>query len=202
MNKYILGLTFISSLTFAQVAIGKSEITNEFVSLEFGYDSNDVMMQKGIILPWVTSAADLTTAVPGTMIFDLVDKKIKYKKSSTTTPWGDLTYTTNGEANTAGYTNVTENPNAKVIIKTQLTFTEGTSQEEKDRLSQEDIAQQPDGILVLGDTNKAMILPQVINYKELPNPSPGTIVFDVTNQLLCTFNGKEWTFCKAEDLLP
>uniref|UniRef100_A0AAU6WPE1 Uncharacterized protein n=3 Tax=Chryseobacterium TaxID=59732 RepID=A0AAU6WPE1_9FLAO len=54
---------------FSQVAIGKTSVSNASVSLEFGSGN------RGIILPWVTSAASVTGAVDGTIIYDIADKK-------------------------------------------------------------------------------------------------------------------------------
>ena len=199
MKIYLIAFILINTILKAQVAIGKTDITSPEISLEFGYSDTDVMMKKGLMLPWVTSASDLKNVVPGTLIYDLKDYKIKFKKNSTTNPWGDLTYTTTGAADTTDYLKINENTKARVIIKSQLNFADGISEDEKKRLTEEDIQSQPEGILVLGDTDKAMLMPSVSNYKDLPNPSPGTIVFDLSNKLFCTFNGTEWTFCKAQD---
>lgn len=44
-----------------------------------------------------------------------------------------------------------------------------------------------------------MIHPQVANYANNTNPSNGMMVFDTTTQLLCFFNGTQWSFWKAEN---
>lgn len=53
-----------------------------------------------------------------------------------------------------------------------------------------------DGILVLSDTDKAMVLPLVESYASVIAPSAGMMVYDLTNQMLCVFNGTVWTFWK------
>ena len=81
-NALIIFCFVFSIFSSAQVAIGKAEITklsdnttpNPGISLEFGTGN------KGIVLPWVTSAAAVTGAVDGTVMYDLSDYKIKYKK--------------------------------------------------------------------------------------------------------------------------
>ena len=90
-SRFFTDLSLFSSSSFvfsifssAQVAIGKAEITklsdnttpNPGISLEFGTGN------KGIVLPWVTSAAAVTGAVDGTVMYDLSDYKIKYKKET------------------------------------------------------------------------------------------------------------------------
>ena len=52
------------------------------------------------------------------------------------------------------------------------------------------------GILVLEDNDKAMILPLVDKYSSVVNPSPGMMVYDLSNDMLCVFNGTVWSFWK------
>ena len=53
------------------------------------------------------------------------------------------------------------------------------------------------GILVLADTNKAMVLPKVASpHLNIVNPSPGMIVYDTTKKQLAVFNGTVWSFWK------
>ena len=80
----------IASLSFAQVAIGKSSITSNStsISLEFGAGN------KGIILPWATNAAGVSlsptaNAKGGAFILDVDDRKVKISKNNGT--WFDLT---------------------------------------------------------------------------------------------------------------
>ena len=163
-------LTIIASNVNSQVAIGKASVSNSSVSLEFG-NAN-----KGIVLPWVTSAASVAGAVDGTVIYDLSDKKVKYRKNSA---WFDLSIDNTGKANTSLQDNLTENPNAKVAIG---------ANGQNDSTS---------GILVLTDTNKAMILPKVpLPHQNIINPPAGMMVYDTTNRMLSVYNGTVWTFWK------
>ena len=53
------------------------------------------------------------------------------------------------------------------------------------------------GILVLEDTNKAMVLPKVASpHLNIVNPAPGMIVYDTFNKQLAVFNGTVWSFWK------
>lgn len=155
---------------FSQVAIGKTSVSNASVSLEFGSGN------KGIILPWVTSAASVTGAVNGTIIYDVTDKKVKYQKSGS---WFDLSVDTTGIVDTALQVSKVELPGAKVVIGV------GGSSDTTP------------GILVLKDTNKAMVLPKVANpHLNIINPAAGMMVYDTVNHQLAVFNGTAWSFWK------
>lgn len=165
---FIVALTAVSSCSFAQVAIGKSSVSNGNVSLEFG-EAN-----KGIILPWVNSADAVAGAVPGTIIFDTTDKRVKVKNES---GWRDLS-TQSGTVVTTLQDNVVESGNAKVII--------GSNK-----------ADPTPGILVLSDTDKAMILPKMESpHLNIKNPEAGTMAYDTLTHQLAVFNGSVWTFWK------
>lgn len=185
MKTYIKTLAILmSSMAFGQVTIGKTTPSNvpanATVSLEFGDATGGL---KGIILPWVTAAASVTTPVPGTLIFDSADQKVKYGRAVTAnasevTSWTDLS----SGAYSPSVANVpdtnAENTNAKALIGGNPT-TDATS-----------------GILVLGDKNKAMILPRVNSHKDIVNPSAGMMVYitGTTPKQLAFFNGREWSF--------
>ena len=165
-------LISISVFAFAQVAIGKDSVTNTSVSLEFGDDTTE---KKGIVMPWVTSAASVTGAVNGTIIYDISDKKVKYLKNGT---WFDLSVDT-GNVVTTDQDSLNELANAKAAIGKDAA-TDSTP-----------------GILVLTDTDKAMILPKVATpHLNIKNPAAGMMVYDKTNRQLAIFNGTNWTFWK------
>lgn len=169
-NIFIILFSTIATCVSSQVAIGKPSVTNSSVSLEFG-DGN-----KGLLLPWVTSAANVTGAVDGTIIYDTADKKVKYLKAGT---WFDLSVDTTGTVNTTLQDSKTENANAKVAIGANGA-TDTTP-----------------GILVLTDTDKAMILPKVASpHLNIINPSAGMLVYDTTAHQLAVFNGTVWSFWK------
>ena len=53
------------------------------------------------------------------------------------------------------------------------------------------------GILVLTDTNKAMILPKVASpHLNIINPSAGMMAYDTVKRQLAVFNGTVWSFYK------
>lgn len=187
----ILGLITCSAVAFSQVAIGKSEITklsdnvtpNPGISLEFGPDTVD---KRGIVLPWVTGTSNSSpfitgyagsnTVVDGTIVYDTSDHKVKYKKAGT---WFDLSVDTNGNADTTLQDSKSDLPNAKAAIGANGA-TDTTP-----------------GILVLTDTDKAMVLPKVaLPHLNIKNPTAGMLVYDTTNRQLAVFNGTNWSFWK------
>ena len=53
------------------------------------------------------------------------------------------------------------------------------------------------GILVLTDTDKAMVLPKVASpHLTIQNPAPGMMVFDTVKRQLAVYNGTVWSFWK------
>lgn len=196
MKKLIISsFIFLSTLAYTQVAIGKSSITNTTVSLEFGV-SDATNGYKGIVLPWVSTVANTPNAtytgvinpVDGTIIFDVSDKKVKYRKAGI---WFELSkneivnvnnnpnYDTTGIVNTILQDDLAENSTAKVMIGGNPS-TDATT-----------------GVLVLGDINKAMILPKMDSpHLNIINPSAGMMAYDTTAKQLAVFNGKVWSFWK------
>jgi hypothetical protein len=173
MTKIILTLLISINFTIlidGQVAIGKSAVTNSSVSLEFGNGN------RGMILPWVTSSTGVTGAVNGTVIYDITDKKVKYLKSGS---WFDLSVDATGIVDTSLQDGKIEKTTAKTVIGTN-SATDATA-----------------GILVLSDTNKAMILPKVDSpHLNIINPASGMIVYDTKTKQLAVFNGNVWSFWK------
>jgi hypothetical protein len=166
----LIGL-FAFGLSQAQVAIGKDNVSSASVSLDF-----DDSEPRGLLLPWVTDASTLATAVNGTMVFDRTDNKVKVKYAG---GWEDLSVDPSGDLNGATQP-ITENPDAKV------------------RIGGDDTDTTP-GILVLADTNKAMVLPKVADTDDIINPAPGMMVYVTSKQLLAVFNGTVWSFWKVEN---
>ncbi|RKS97444.1 hypothetical protein [Chryseobacterium defluvii] len=155
---------------FAQIAIGKSSVSNPSVSLEFA-DGN-----RGLILPWVTSAASVTGAVDGTVIYDIADRKVKYLRSGI---WVDLSIDTTGVVNTVLQNSKTERTNSKVIIGS-----DGSTNTTP-------------GILILADNDKAMVLPKMDNpHINIINPTAGMMAYDTANHQLAIYNGSVWSFWK------
>ncbi|KFE97506.1 hypothetical protein IX39_19695 [Chryseobacterium formosense] len=204
----IILLGLLSFPVFSQVAVGKSAVTaGSNVSLEF-YDSAD--NAKGIVVPWTSTVPDNPiaynattgagyrgiqgTVVDGTIIFDLSDKKMKYMKAGA---WSDLTgspvfpltikdssnndvtFTEFNNINSTLQDNAKEVDNAKSAIGVNAA-TDTTT-----------------GILVLTDTDKAMVLPKVASpHLTIQNPAPGMMVFDTVKRQLAVYNGTVWSFWK------
>ena len=174
---FILSMVSISSL--AQIAIGKSSVTNNTVSLEFANEN------RGLLLPWVVDENTVEQPENGTMVFDSESKKVKVKL---VTGWKDLSVNATG---------TTIDP---------ITQVDGLSIQDVEVLEQTEakmsigIPTESKGILVLEDVDKAMILPKVNQpHLNIVNPAPGMMVYDTENNLLCVFNGKDWAFWKAEE---
>lgn len=166
----ILGV-IICNNGFSQVAIGKDEASSAAVSLEFG-DGN-----LGLGLPMVSSSDDVEGLYGGTMIYDLNDNTVKvYIGADGNGNWVDLTNSGDlqGTAtDTSILTGRTENPEAKVSI--------GTVSNKK-------------AILILEETDKAMILPKAVKpYQTIEDPVAGLVVYDPSEELLYFFNGEEWS---------
>lgn len=174
-NSILISFILFSFIANAQVAIGKTTVASQSVSLDFGTGN------RGLILPWVTNVASVTGAINGTMAYDLADKKVKVKYAS---GWKDLSVNASGTTidplttiDGAVIQNAaTESSTAKVAIGA--------------------LTSAP-GVLVLEDTNKAMVLPKVANPQtNIINPAPGMMVYDTATKLLAVFNGSVWTFWK------
>ena len=187
-NIFLTTFILISACVSAQVAIGKASVSSTAVSLEFGNEN------RGIILPWVdgvsntapfiTNSPITEIVVNGTLVYDTSDKKVKVKYA---TGWRDLSKDATG---------TTVDP---------ITSIDGLSlQTPRNELAEAkvQIGGNPDtdttpGILVLADTNKAMVLPKVASpHLNIVNPSPGMMVYDTTKKQLAVFNGTVWSFWK------
>lgn len=169
-NKLLSLIILISAFTNAQVAIGKNTMSSKNVSLEFGSEN------RGLILPWVSSTGNLTGAVNGTLAYSTADKKVYVKYAS---GWKDLSVDTTGVVDSSLQDTLTEKTNSKVVIG-------GNANSDT-----------TPGVLVLSDSNKAMVLPKVASpHNNIVNPAPGMIVYDTTAKMLAVFNGTVWTFWK------
>ncbi len=157
----------------SQVAMGKPSVTNASVSLEFADTEN-----RGLILPYIVDKSSM--AENGTIIYDASDKKVKYLKDIATNTWFDLTVDTTGvvDLSLQGLDKV-----EKTTAKTAIGSNAATDS--------------VDGILVLTDTNKAMVLPRVASpHLNILNPSAGMMVYDLTKKQLAVYNGTMWSFWK------
>ncbi|WP_045502254.1 hypothetical protein [Chryseobacterium sp. StRB126] len=156
----------------AQIGISRESVTNGSVSLQFGDNEN-----KGLLLPYVTDKTGITES--GTILFDTSDNKVKYLKDVNT--WFDLSVDATGTADlNIQATDRVEHPGAKICISPTLGGADTTQ-----------------GILVLADDNKAMVLPKVANpHLNIISPSAGMIVYDTIKKQLAVYNGTVWSFWK------
>ncbi|MPS74508.1 MAG: hypothetical protein E2590_15335 [Chryseobacterium sp.] len=170
MKKIITTLIIFSAIAIkSQMAIGKEGITNTSVSLEFADTEN-----RGLILPYIEDKNGIVEN--GTVIYDTTDKKIKYLKDG---GWFDLSVDITGVVDLSIQTPRDEKMTAKMGIGVNGA-TDSTN-----------------GILVLSDTDKAMILPKVASpHLNIINPSAGMMVYDTTKRQLAVYNGTMWSFWK------
>ncbi|WP_312767144.1 hypothetical protein [Epilithonimonas sp.] len=164
---FLLGIIGVRS----QVAIGKNNVTNASVSLEFG-DTQ----AKGMILPYVTDKSAITEN--GTILYNATTHKVEYLKD--TNSWFDLSVDTAGVADLS----------IQGSDKTEQTVAKTT-------IGSNSATDTTPGILVLSDADKAMILPKVASpHLNIINPSPGMVVYDTTKRQLAVYNGTNWSFWK------
>lgn len=199
----------------AQVAIGKSElsriqpantVTNPNISLEF-YDASD--NKKGIVLPWTSTVSNQPvtydaqsgvgyrgmqgTIENGTLIFDLSDKNVKYRKDGA---WFNLTNVTY-PVNVVRADNSTVTLSANNALDSSLQDDKMESAGAKVAIGANSDSDTTNGIMVLTDTNRAMVLPKVASpHLNIVNPTAGMMVFDTVRQQLAVFNGTVWSFWK------
>ncbi|MDR2235392.1 MAG: hypothetical protein LBE92_04655 [Chryseobacterium sp.] len=174
MKKTLLILTVLTVCSLkAQVAIGKENVTNTSVSLEFSTSEN-----RGFILPYVENKTALSAE--GTLIYDTTDYKVKYLKNGG--QWVNLSED-DGTTATIGSADVSiqgSDKTEKITAKTSIGAPSST-----------------EGILVLEAADKAMVLPKVASpHLAIINPAPGMMVYDTVKKHLAVYNGKVWTFWK------
>ncbi|SHL07850.1 hypothetical protein [Chryseobacterium polytrichastri] len=172
MKKLIIVLIIPFAISVhAQIGVSRPDVANGSVSIQFSDAEN-----RGIVLPYVIDKSSIVQN--GTMIYDITDHKVKYLKDTNT--WFDLSIDASGVADVSIQGNdKTEQPGAKVSIDTRG-GTDTTS-----------------GILVLVDSNKAMVLPKVASpHLNIISPSAGMMVYDTTKRQLAVYNGNVWSFWK------
>ena len=194
-NIFLTLSILVSACASAQVAIGKASLTkladnitpNPSISLEFGNEN------RGIVLPWVNGTNNTTPFISGsptteivangTIVFSTNDAKIKVKYAS---GWKDLTVKNNTDI-IPGITNQT--------VNTSLQDSLSDLETAKVLIGGNPDTDTTPGILVLADTDKAMVLPKVASpHLNIVNPSPGMMVYDTTKKQLAVFNGTVWSF--------
>lgn len=196
-NIFLTLSILVSACASAQVAIGKASLTkladnitpNPSISLEFGNEN------RGIVLPWVNGTNNTTPFISGsptteivangTIVFSTNDAKIKVKYAS---GWKDLTVKNNTDI-IPGITNQT--------VNTSLQDSLSDLETAKVLIGGNPDTDTTPGILVLADTDKAMVLPKVASpHLNIVNPAAGMMVYDTTSKQLAVFNGAVWSFWK------
>jgi len=166
----IIVLSF--SYTKAQVAIGKSDINGTSTLLDFV--DNNPTTPNGLILPAVTNAANVAAPANGTFIFDSQDKTIKVFQNG---GWLGLSETGLGTSENLIINN-SNDVGAGVVISDNTTSP-------------------ANGVLVLESSNKAIILPKIVNPEtSVKSPYPGMMCYDTATKSLAVFDGTNWYYWK------
>lgn len=172
---YTITLSSLASFAFGQVAIGKQSVTGTTTLLDF---DNTTGNTKGIILPAVennsTALAATVTDNNGTFLFDKSDQKVKMYENST---WVNLSDKGSVTSALTANTNTSAENGKGAIIGADTTTAKG--------------------ILVLENTTKAMILPQIANPDtSVKSPYPGMMCYDTASKTLALFDGVNWNYWK------
>ena len=177
MKKIVmLAFSLASMVLYSQVVIGNSaqpQLSSPSVSLEFTTPG-------GVVLPYVdeASADSNGAAAEGTLIMDPISNKVKLKLDLGWLNLSSAAAITNAIDLTT-QNNKIEEADARVII------------------GQDGQTNTTKGLLILSDTNKAMVLPKVASpHLNIKNPAAGMIVYDTYDKQLAVFNGTQWSFWK------
>lgn len=176
--KKIIFATLLSLIAInlpAQVAIGKTSITNTSSILEF---DNAMTNRKGIILSAVDNVNNALASTPasnnGTFLFDKSDNRVKMYENNMWVSLSDMAG--NSSSIISNTTNETSSNQGAII---------GAS------------TAQAKGVLVLESANKAMILPWIQNpHTAVKNPYPGMLCYDTASRTLAVYDGSVWNYWK------
>lgn len=184
MKKIIYLILFISSISNAQVAIGKTTIEGSNTLLDFNSTLGNT---KGIILPSIINIANLETVrydnplTPGvashvlengTFIFDYSEGKVKVRQNNV---WKDL------NTDPGNTSSIIMNSSSDIGLGTIIGSDTSTAI----------------GALILESPNKAMILPKIANpHLNVKSPYPGMICYDSVSKSLAVFDGTNWSYWK------
>lgn len=194
MKKILLVLILTPSAHFsAQVAFGKDEVSSSSVSLEFGNGN------RGVVVPYVQNLEVVRAGkVPGTIIMDAATGIVSYCKQNNcqnATDWSPLTFNVTNVRLPNGFIDDTTGKVPADIANVQHNKEEHTEAKVIIGEKQDDNAE---GILVLSDANKAMVLPSMESpHLKIINPAPGMMAYDLKTNQLAIFNGTVWSFWKA-----
>ncbi|KFE97266.1 hypothetical protein IX39_20540 [Chryseobacterium formosense] len=171
MKKYITLAIIPAAFLFsgnakAQIAIGKTTMTNDSVLLEFGSEA------KGIILPAVNTAPG---AVNGTFVLDNTTKSVRVMQNGT---WTDLS--TAGQATANPYANAGADtiPGINGVVM-------GAATSSKPGVL---VLESTIKALVLPKVSEANL--------NIPSPVAGTMVYDTQTSMLAVYDGANWNYWK------
>jgi hypothetical protein len=154
--------------SIAQVAIGKNTIDGSGI---LDFEEN---LKGGIVLPRVTQMPTQAAALTdGTILVNAVqlsNVKVQVRQNGA---WVNLT-----DEVSLPFLDVNITPD----------FLDGTIIGSNTSTA--------NGVLVLESTDKALILPKVINVNELRNAVIGTMFYDMASKSLAVFDGSKWIFWK------
>jgi hypothetical protein len=174
LSAIIIGITTFSNAQIIMADGNGTASVKTSVLLDFAPNQN-----KGIILPYVRTLPASPTE--GTLVLDAVDAtkaRIKYYNGA----WIDLSG---------------QDANVSADLATQPTAAQApeTSGEKVIIGAPSSTA---NGVLVLESTTKSMVLPIVQDVENVPNPSPGMMVYinKAGAKRLAVFNGSKWSFWK------
>lgn len=152
--------------TFTNIAMAQVAIGKETVDGS-GILDFQAETQKGIILPWVL---DYSLVAEGSLVYNAIDKKVQFRNGVS---WQDLSVKEG--AVDLSEIDLLDDLGEGVIIGDKLDA--------------------PTGVLVLNRPGTALILPKnTTPWDNILNPEAGTITYDPNTDLICIFNGSEWTF--------
>ena len=159
----ILATVLLPVLAVAQVAIGKTTVSNGSVLLEFGDDA------RGIRLTPVQDVTSGSFATPegGTIAFDGATGSFKYF-DGVAPAWS----ATDAGGTTGGSPAGPDATNLGAIIGSPTTTSKG--------------------VLVLESTNKALVLPKVSDVRRILTPPTGLLVYDTFDKSVKVYNGVGW----------
>ncbi|MBV7439890.1 hypothetical protein KRX57_00480 [Weeksellaceae bacterium TAE3-ERU29] len=153
----------------AQIAIEKETFRSNSSIMEF----NDIVEPngeaKGIILPILL---DSSIAKEGALWVDSSTKKVMYQSGN-------------------GKVEMTEASIKEYSLPANGEIGDGITISDDSLLSSTDDS----AVLKLESSEKALLLPHVNDVtKDISNPEPGTIAYDVSSKSLAVFNGDYWFF--------
>ncbi|KFF04276.1 hypothetical protein [Flavobacterium reichenbachii] len=166
---FIICAVFAGLAANAQTSIGKVAPADGSGILDFNAGG-----KSGIVLPWVSTLPTGAALAGGVLIYDTNLKKVMYYNG---TAWVDLSLASGTAVDLSIQNGVPESTIKGAVIGAQSSTT--------------------DGVLVLESSSMALILPKVVSpHLNIVKPLAGTICYDTVKNLVCVYNGSDWTFWK------